>query len=147
VHIRDMRTILETIAEHGARTQDPHELAAQVRIALGRAIAQQIAPAGNDVHVVALSPDLERLLIQAMQAGGSPGIEPGLADALVAEAATASAKLEQLGHTPVLLVAPQLRASLARFLRRTIPHLRVISHTEIPDSRKIRVASILGGKS
>ncbi len=147
VHIRDMRTILETIAEHGARTQDPLELAVQVRIALGRAIAQQIAPASNEVQVIALSPDLERLLIQAMQAGGSPGIEPGLADSLAAEAATASAKLEQLGHSPVLLVAPQLRASLSRFLRRTIPHLRVIAHTEIPDSRKIRVASILGGRS
>ena len=147
VHIRDMRSILETIAEHGVRTQDPHELAAQVRIALGRAIAQQLAPASNEVQVVALSPDLERLLIQAMQTGGSPGIEPGLADALAAEAATAAAKLEQLGHSPVLLVAPQLRAPLSRFLRRTIPHLRVIAHTEIPDNRKIRVASILGGKS
>ena len=147
VHIRDMRTILETIAEHGTRTQDPPELAAQVRIALGRAITQQIAPASNEVQVVALSPDLERLLVQAMQTGGTPGIEPGLADALAAEAASASAKLEQLGHSPVLLVAPQLRAPLSRFLRRTIPQLRVIAHTEIPDSRKIRVASILGGKS
>ena len=147
VHIRDMRSILETIAEHGTRTQDPHELAAQARIALGRAIAQQIAPASNEVQVVALSPDLERLLIQAMQAGGSPGIEPGLADALAAEAAAASAKLEQLGHSPVLLVAPQLRSPLSRFLRRTIPNLRVIAHTEIPDNRKIRVATILGGRS
>ena len=147
VHIRDMRSILETIAEHGTRTQDTHELAAQVRIALGRAIAQQIAPASNEVQVVALSPDLERLLVQAMQTGGSLGIEPGLADALAVEAATAAAKLEQLGHSPVLLVAPQLRAPLSRFLRRTIPHLRVIAHTEIPDNRKIRVASILGGRS
>ena len=147
VHIRDMRSILETIAEHGTRTQDPHELAAQIRIALGRAIAQQIAPSSNEVQVVALSPDLERLLIQAMQTGGSPGIEPGLADALATEAAAASAKLEQLGHSPVLLVAPQLRSALSRFLRRTIPQLRVIAHTEIPDNRKIRVATILGGKS
>ncbi|MEO8165831.1 MAG: FHIPEP family type III secretion protein, partial [Betaproteobacteria bacterium] len=147
VHIRDMRSILETLAEHGTRTQDPQELAAQVRIALGRAIAQQIAPASNEVQVVALSPDLERLLVQAMQSGGSPGIEPGLADALATEAATAAAKMDQLGHSPVLLVAPQLRASLSRFLRRTIPTLRVIAHTEIPDSHKIRVASILGGRS
>ncbi len=147
VHIRDMRSILETIAEHGPRTQDPQELAAQVRIALGRAIAQQIAPAGNEVQVVALSPDLERLLVQAMQNGGAPGIEPGLADALATEAAAAAAKMDQLGHSPVLLVAPQLRASLSRFLRRTIPTLRVIAHTEIPDSHKIRVASILGGRS
>jgi flagellar biosynthesis protein FlhA len=147
VHIRDMRSILETIAEHGVRTQDPSELAAQIRISLGRAIAQQIAPSGGEMQVVALSPDLERLLIQATQVGGAPGIEPGLADALAVEAAAAATRLEQLGHSPVLLVAPQLRSALSRFLRRTIPQLRVISHTEIPDNRKIRVASILGGRS
>jgi flagellar biosynthesis protein FlhA len=147
VHIRDMRSILETVAEHGVRTQDPHELAAQIRIALGRAITQQIAPSGGEMQVVALSPDLERLLVQATQVGGAPGIEPGLADALAVEAATAANRLEQLGHSPVLLVAPQLRSALSRFLRRTIPQLRVISHTEIPDNRKIRVASILGGRS
>jgi len=148
VHIRDMRTILEVVAEHGPRTQDPAELAAQARIALGRAIAQQASPAAaSELQVMALSPDLERLLSQAMQAGGSPGIEPGLADALAAEAASGANKMEQLGHNPVLLVAPQLRVALSRFLRRTIPHLRVIAHTEIPDNRKIRVASILGGRA
>jgi flagellar biosynthesis protein FlhA len=147
VHIRDMRSILETVAEHGARTQDPQELAAQVRIALGRAIAQQIAPSSADLNVIALSPDLERLLTQAMHAGGSPGIEPGLADTLAAEAAAASLRIENLGQSAVLLVAPPLRAPLSRFLRRTIPHLRVIAHTEIPDNRKIRVASILGGRT
>jgi flagellar biosynthesis protein FlhA len=147
VHIRDMRSILETLAEHAARTQDPQELAAQVRIALSRAIAQQIAPSSADLNVIALSPDLERVLTQAMHAGGSPGIEPGLADTLAAEAAAASSRLENLGQSAVLLVAPALRAPLSRFLRRTIPHLRVIAHTEIPDNRKIRVASILGGRS
>src|SRR5690606_34191511 len=116
-------------------------------IALGRAIAQQASPAGSDLNVMALSPDLERLLSQAMQAGGSPGIEPGLADTLAAEAANAASRMEQLGHNPVLLVSPQLRVALSRFLRRTIPHLRVIAHTEVPDNRKIRVVSILGGRT
>ena len=147
VHIRDMRSILETIAEHGTRTQDPNELAAQVRIALGRAITRQLAPASTEIQVLALSPDLERLLIQAMQSGGAPGIEPGLADSLASEAAAAAARLEQLGAAPVLLVAPQLRASLSRFLRRSCPHLRVMAHTEIADNHTIRVASILGGRS
>jgi flagellar biosynthesis protein FlhA len=135
------------LAEHGPRTQDPVELAAQVRIALGRAIAQQASPAASELNVMALSPDLERLLGQAMQAGGSPGIEPGLADTLAAEAAAGANRMEQLGHNPVLLVPPQLRLALSRFLRRTIPHLKVIAHTEVPDNRKIRVASILGGRS
>ena len=147
VHIRDGRTILEAIAEHGPRTQDPQELAAQVRIALGRAIAQQIAPLNAELQVMALSPELERLLSQAVMSGGSPGIEPGIADSLARDAAAAAARLEQLGHPAVLLVAPALRVALSRFLRRSLPHLRVVAHNEIPDNRKIRVASILGGRS
>jgi flagellar biosynthesis protein FlhA len=147
VPIRDARTILEVLAEHGARTQDSQELTAQVRIALGRAIAQQIAPFSAELQVMALSPELERLLTQAMLSGGAPGIEPGIADSLAAEAAAAASRLEQLGHPAVLLVAPALRVPLSRFLRRSIPQLRVVAHNEIPDNRKIRVASMLGGRS
>ncbi|MEQ1882092.1 MAG: flagellar biosynthesis protein FlhA [Burkholderiales bacterium] len=147
VPIRDARTILEVLAEHGTRTQDPNELTAQVRIALGRAIAQQIAPFSAELQVMALAPELERLLTQAMLSGGAPGIEPGIADSLAAEAAGAASRLEQLGHSAVLLVAPSLRVPLSRFLRRSIPQLRVVAHSEIPDNRKIRVASMLGGRS
>ncbi|MDP1244221.1 FHIPEP family type III secretion protein, partial [Klebsiella pneumoniae] len=83
VHIRDMRTIIETLAEHAARIQDPTDLTAIVRIALGRAIVQQIFPGESELAVMALDSKLERLLMQALQASGDTGgIEPGLADSL-----------------------------------------------------------------
>jgi flagellar biosynthesis protein FlhA len=86
VNIRDMRTIIETLAEHAPRTQDPLELTSQVRIALGRAIVQQLYPTGNEMQVMALDPGLERMLGQALQGGGRcGGIEPGLADTLLRE--------------------------------------------------------------
>jgi flagellar biosynthesis protein FlhA len=147
VNIRDMRTIIETLAEHAARTQDPLELTAQVRIALGRAIVQQYYPSGNDMQVMALDPSLERLLGQAMQGGSDTGgIEPGLADTLLRETANAARQQEDLGLPAVLLVPGQLRWLLSRFLRRAVPELKVIANGEVPDSKIIKVTSIIGAR-
>ena len=105
VNIRDMRTIIETLAEHAPRNQDPLVLTSLVRIALGRAIVQQLFPGSNEMQVMALEPGLERVLGQALQGGGedASGIEPGLADTLMRETAVASQRQEDLGLPPVLL--------------------------------------------
>jgi flagellar biosynthesis protein FlhA len=147
VHIRDMRTIIETLTEHAARVQDPNELTALVRVALGPAIVQHLFPAANELAVMTLDNRLERLLMQALQASGpdGAGIEPGLADSLVIQAEHAARQQEQMGLTPVLVVPAPLRVLLSRFLRRPLPQLRVLSHAELPDSRSIRVTCLVGG--
>ena len=146
VHIRDMRTIIEVLSEHGSRTQDPDELTAAVRVALGRAIIQQHYPVGADLQVISLNHELERILMQAVQTGtgSSAGFEPGLADTLLKEANASAQYQEQLGLPAVLLVPAQIRLLLSRFLRRAVPQLKVISHAEVPDTRNIKVTSILG---
>lgn len=147
VHIRDMRTIIETLAEYAPRTQNTEELTAAVRIGLGRAIVQQVFPTEDELSVMTLDSKLEGLLMQALQAGGSdaPGIEPNLADKLVAQTEKAAHHQEELGVPPVLLVPAPLRAGLSRFLRRNIPQLHVLSHAEIPDTKNIKVTSLVGG--
>jgi flagellar biosynthesis protein FlhA len=149
VHIRDMRTIVETLSEHAGRVQDQNELTALVRVSLGRAIVQQIFPANSEVAVMSLDHRLERLLMQALQTSGpdGAGIEPGLADTLAAQAEQATRQQELMGHTPVLLVPGPLRPLLSRFLRRGLPQLKVLSHAELPDSRTIRVTSLVGGQA
>ncbi|MES2934951.1 MAG: flagellar biosynthesis protein FlhA [Pseudomonadota bacterium] len=149
VHIRDMRTIIETLAENAVQLQDPNDLTALVRIALGRAIVQQIFPSTNELSVMTLDNRLERLLMQALQASGpdGAGIEPGLADTLAMQAEQAARQQEQMGLTPVLLVPGLLRPLLARFLRRALPQLKVLSQLEIPDSKTIRVTSLVGGQA
>jgi flagellar biosynthesis protein FlhA len=147
VHIRDMRTIIETLSEFGTQTQDANELTGQVRIGLGRAIVQQIFPTGNELTVMTLDNRLERLLMQAMQTGGAEGgLEPGLADALTAQAEAAAQQQQQLGLTPVLLVPGPLRALLSKFLRRTLPQLKVLSHAELPETKTIKVVGLVGGQ-
>ncbi len=147
VHIRDMRTIVETLSEYAIQTQDTNELTALVRVQLGRAIVQQLFPTGNEVTVMTLDSNLERLLTQAMQSNGTAGsaIEPGMAETLSRQAEAAAKQQEQMGMTPVLLVSAPLRSALSKFLRRAVPNLRVLSHEELPDSKTIRVTSLIGG--
>ncbi|MEG9241350.1 flagellar biosynthesis protein FlhA [Yersinia ruckeri] len=142
VSIRDMRTIIETLAEHAPTQTDPHELTAVVRVALGRSIAQQWFPGTGEIQVIGLDAALERLLLQALQGGG--GLEPGLADRLLEQAKQALQRQEMLGAPPVLLVNHALRALLARFLRRSLPQMVVLSNLEIGDNRQIRMTSTIG---
>ncbi|MGE5470012.1 MAG: flagellar biosynthesis protein FlhA [Bacteroidota bacterium] len=148
VHIRDMRTIIETVADNATRTQNADEITTQVRNALGRAIVQQIFPGSGEMQVMSLDPTLERLLAQAV-AGGSENtsFEPGLADTLIRETASAAQRQESLGLPAVLLVPASLRLLLSRFLRRTVPQLKVLAHNEVPETRIIKVTSIIGGKT
>ncbi|HEY3591765.1 MAG TPA: flagellar biosynthesis protein FlhA [Buttiauxella sp.] len=144
VPIRDMRTILETLAEHAPVQSDPHELTAVVRVALGRAITQQWFPGNGEVQVIGLDASLERLLLQALQGGG--GLEPGLADRLLEQAQEALKRQEMLGAPPVLLVNHALRPLLARFLRRSLPQLMVLSSLELSENRNIRMTATIGAK-
>ncbi len=144
VSIRDMRTIIETLAEHAPVQSDPQELTSVVRVALGRAITQQWFPGSGEVQVIGLDAMLERLLLQALQGGG--GLEPGLADRLLMQAQAALQQQEMSGAPPVLLVNHPLRALLARFLRRNLPQLVVLSNLELSDNRQIRMTATIGGK-
>jgi flagellar biosynthesis protein FlhA len=147
VHIRDMRSVLECLAEHAPRTQDADELTAAVRVALGRAILQQLFGGAREVEVFTLEPQIEQMLTQASQVRGAegPGLEPGLAERLMRHAGQLAQAREQLGQPAVLLTPPALRNLLARFLRRAAPQLKVLSQAEIPDSRTIKVVATLGG--
>ncbi len=146
VPLRDIRTILETLAEHGARTQDPEALTAAVRAALGRAIIAEIYGGAHELQVMALEPSLEQILTQALAGRGAEGmgLEPGLAERLVRDTQNAVETMSRNGLPSVLLVSPPIRALLSRFLRRVVPDLKVISHAEVPDGRSVRVAAMIG---
>jgi flagellar biosynthesis protein FlhA len=145
VSIRDMRTILDVLLEHGGTVSDATELTSLVRLALGRAITQQLFPGNGELQVIGLDGSLDRVLLQALSNGS--GLEPGLADSLLAQTQAAIARQEQFGLSPVLVVQHPLRVLLARFLRRSLPQLKVLSHAEIPDTRTIKVTATIGGKA
>ena len=144
VPIRDMRTVLDVLAEHAPNVSDANELTSLTRLALGRAITQQLFPGNSELQVIGLDGSLDRMLLQALT--NSSGLEPGLADSLLQQTQAAIARQEQMGLAPVLVVQHPLRVLLARFLRRSLPQLKVLSHAEIPDTRTIKVTATIGGK-
>ncbi|TSE34803.1 flagellar biosynthesis protein FlhA [Tepidimonas charontis] len=144
VHIRDIRTIVETLAEHAPQTTDPVELARRVRQALAPAIVQQIYGPVQELEVIAIEPGLERLLTQALSGQGGGALDPGIADMLTQSAAQVASRQEESGVPAVLLVPDAIRQAVARLLRRAAPRLQVLAHSEIPDTHTIRIGPIIG---
>ncbi len=145
VPLRNLRAIVETLAEHAPRTQDPATLVAQVRVALGRQIVQDIAGSSVELPVITLEPDLEQLLQNTVANNAAqPALEPGLAERLQGRLAETTQRQETSGQPAVLLVAPQLRAALARFTRASVPGLHVLAWNEIPDNRRVRLVAAVG---
>jgi flagellar biosynthesis protein FlhA len=144
VPIRNLRAIVEALAEHASRTQDPPVLLGQVRVALGRQIVQDIAGAADELPVITLEPELEQLLQSTSAGAGAPVLEPGLAERLQARLADATRRQDGAGEPAVLLVPPPLRSALARFTRASVPGLRVLAWNEIPDNRRVRLVAAVG---
>jgi len=144
VPLRNMRTILETLAEQTPRAADPAILQSQVRIALGRQILADIAGTSGEIPVMSLDAELERLLNGALTAGAGAALEPGLAEKLRQRLAESTQRRENAGEPAVLLVAPPLRAALATFVRASVPGLHVLAWNEVPDNRKVRLVATVG---
>jgi len=145
VPIRNVRAIVEALAEAGPRSTDPQILIGQVRVALGRQIVQDIVGLADELPVITLEPELERLLSNGLtNAGGNPGLEPGLAERLQRGLADAVQRQERGGEPAVLLTPPTLRAALARFFRVSVPGLHVLAWNEVPDNRKVRMVTAVG---
>jgi flagellar biosynthesis protein FlhA len=145
VPIRNVRAIVEALAEAGPRTTDPQLLIGQVRVALGRQIVQDIVGLAEELPVITLEPDLERLLSNGLaNTGGSPGLEPGLAERLQRGLSDAAQRQERGGEPAVLLTPPNLRSALARFFRVSVPGLHVLAWNEVPDNRKVRMVTAIG---
>ena len=149
VPIRDMRTIVQTLVEYGAKSQDVDVLTAACRIALRRLIVQEVGGNRQEIPVITFAPELEQMLHQSMQAAGNDGagIEPGLADRIQQSLQQAHQEQELNGDSAVLLTSGILRSVMARFVKYTIPGLRVLSYQEIPDDKQIRIVSVIGQAS
>lgn len=143
VSIRDLRTILETLAEHAeGQNTDVSALTAIVRVSLGRAITQQWFSSSEELCIIGLDATLEQVLIQAVNSGGA--IEPNLAQNILTQAEEAMIYQEENDLKPVLIVTHQLRPILARFIHKRLRHMAVLSLEEIPDDRSIRVTRLIG---
>ncbi len=149
VPARDIRTILEVLAERGGKSQDPVILTAAVREAMGRIIIQQINGLENELPVITLDYSLEQILQRSVESGAEAGIaiEPNLANRFAQSLREAHEKQELASQPSVLLVPGNLREFLARFVRQSVKGMHVISFNEVPDDKQLRIVATVGDGS
>ena len=140
VSIRDMRTILENLADWAPATQDPDLLTEQVRQALSRAISGRFAADGETLPLLTLDRELEATISDSVHRsaeGSYLSLDPGTAQAFLG---SLSENLKKFGglSTPVLLCTPTIRPHVKRLTERYLPQLVVISHNEIAPNLKVR---------
>lgn len=149
VSIRDIRTIAETLADYGVKSQDPDILTSAARAALGRSIVHEINGVRTEIPVITLDPGLEQILHRSLQTAseGGAGLEPGLAEQMHQSLEESTQRMEMEGQAAILLVSSFIRPWLARFVRHSIPGLHVLAYNEIPQDRQIKVVSTVGQRT
>ena len=143
ITLKNIRKIAETLAEHGARSQDPDVLSAAVRVALGRSIVHDVAGTRPELPVMTLEPELERILNESAQESGNVGLEPSMVERLHQTLSDKAASQEIAGEPAVLLVAPPVRPWMSRMMR-NIRNLHVLAYNEVPDDKRIQMIAAVG---
>ena len=146
VPIRDMRTIAETLSIHRGLENNPEELVAQVRVALGPSIFQSVVGGAQELPVMVLDPQLEQMMSSAVQ-NNQGVIEPNLLDTMVKGIGEAAGKMEAEGASPVLLVSGIIRGFLSKLLRGRMSNFYILAYEEIPGDKNIRVVTTVGGQN
>ena len=147
VPIRDLRTIIAALIDGAATTQEARPLTDFVRAKLGGFIVQTVYGAVDELTMMTLEPDLERLLQEVLRLSSGTGafaVKPGLAAELRGQASAAATRLEAVAPVAALITRAELRELVAQLLRPVRPRIWVFSYQEIPSDKRIRVVELLG---
>jgi flagellar biosynthesis protein FlhA len=151
IPLRSLRTIVVTLIEEGSASPDVKNLLKAVRIRLAGFIVQHVFGAVDEIRLMALEPELERLFQDTLRLSGEtaeePSLEPGLSGDIRAMASAAAIRLENLAPAAALVVRPELRLFAAQLLRPVRPWIWVFSYAEIPPEKRIKVIELLGRQS
>ena len=145
VSIRHIEAILETLADAGRQSKDANHLTEVVRHRLGHAICQSLLGEANALQVMTLDPAIESEFLQSVQAARNADgkqqsfvLEPKLAEQIIARLIQQAERMMKSNLLPVLLCSPELRRHIRALSERVMPHLRVLSMAEIPQSIELK---------
>ena len=147
IPVSDLRRILEGLSSLAGRNLAPADMAEALRPALAPLLIQQVAPLGKPLPVITMTPDLEQLVIRThRQAGeGALTLDANLAQQIIHSLNETSEKMSSEGRPAIFVTAPQIRRSLAEFLRQHLPDLIILAFTELPENRRVEVVATIGG--
>ncbi len=143
VPIRDIRTILETLADVAASIKDSDQLTGYCRQALARTITKQYQSTDGNLMVIGIDPQLDRAISEAIDRDGKEerlSLDPSLSQQIIMQIRRTSESVATKGHHPVILCSPGIRIHLRRMAERFIPNLVVLSSNEI--SNQVNLQSL-----
>ena len=145
VSIRDLRTILETVADYTTVSKDPDTLTEYARQNLSRTISTQYANADGLVHVVSLDPILDRRLTEVMKPSGTnqEGLSPGLFNQVIGAVRQAVERVVGQGYQPIVLCSQSIRSQLYRLISPGVHALAVLSPNELDPKTKIQAIEVV----
>ena len=146
ISIRDVRTILETLADYAAQTKNIEKLTEQVRKKLSRSITEKFITDDGTLPLVSLNPGLEKSLSETLQAtdeGSYLALDPSLAQKIISKISATSEKFTELGYNPVILTTSYIRAGMSNFVERFVPGVSVISHQEIAPNTRVQSLGVI----
>jgi len=145
--VRDLRTILESLADHAAQTKDPDILTELVRQRMAKHLTARVRGEDGHVHALVLDPQIEQELRQAVVAGGGEGasFDAHAIPRVLGALEQSMGQVTGLAEIPVLMVSPDLRPAMASFASRYVPGLSVYSYREIEPNTPINTLGVVGG--
>lgn len=146
VPIRDLVSILETLADYGRITKDADMLTEYVRQALSRIIARQFADNSDTIHVITLDPKVEQMIRDAVQHtehGSYVALEPERAQALFGVLSQVVESVSEKGYQPVILCAPVVRIYFKKLTEKLIPRLAVLSYNELEGKFNVQSVGVV----
>ncbi|WP_342347133.1 flagellar biosynthesis protein FlhA [uncultured Nitrospira sp.] len=145
VSIRDLRTILETVADYTTQSKDPDTLTEYARQNLSRTISSQYANADGLLQVISLDPMLDRRLMEAMRPSGGEqgGLPPSLLNQVILSVRQAIERVVSQGYQPVLLCSQSIRSQLYRLVSPGVHTLAVLSPNELDPKTQIQAIEVV----
>jgi len=147
VSIRHVEAILETLSDAGRQTKDVGALTERVRARLGHSICQALLGEANSLQVMTLDPTLESRFLSGLRSSeiGQHGVlDPKLIEQFMSRLVLQAERMMKGNLLPVLLCSPELRRHLRLVSERVLPHLRVLSMTEIPQVVELKSFAVVG---
>jgi flagellar biosynthesis protein FlhA len=147
VSIRDLLSIVESLADYAPLTKDPDLLSEYVRQRLSRSIARQYQQSDGSIEVLSVDAGLEDLIAKNLEQadhGSYLSLEPRVAQMILRSMGEGAQRFITAGREPVVLCSPGARRHLRRLVERHMPSVAVISHAELPGDIKIKALGTVG---
>jgi len=145
ISIRDMKSILETLADYASVTKDQEILTEYVRQGLLRQISHQYAT-NNTLSCITVDPQLENIIMSAVQRtehGSYVAFEPSAMQKLISNLNAELAKLTNLGYQPIVLVSPAVRLYFRKLTERIVPNLVILSYAEVEPKIEVQALGMV----